>query len=173
MDAKGSPFPPSSSRSGDPPWRGRAVRRQWTRKPDVTVIQRPQAVESPIEGLGSALSLPRRNQPGDSRAERENDVRELELRRGVRWWTRKGRPLLRHPREAGIPHAGAGQYKPWTRKPNVSVIQRPKAVESPGQGHMPNSRRGRAALSSVILAKRGSPGQGRGGTLSLPCWNQR
>ena len=61
----------------------------------------------------------------------------------------------------------------WTRGLKVSVIQRPKAVESPGQGHMPNSRRGRAALSSVILAKRGSPGQGRGGTLSLPCWNQR
>ena len=38
----------------------------------------------------------------------------------------------------------------------------------PGQGHTPNCGRGRVALSTVILAKRGSPGQGHGSTLSLP-----
>ena len=56
--------------------------------------------------------------------------------------------------------------------PKVSVIQRPQAVESPGQGHTPNSGRGRAALSAVILAKRGSPGQGQGGTRALHSRNQ-
>ena len=50
--------------------------------------------------------------------------------------------------------------KPWTRKPKLSVIQRPQAVESPIQGHTPNRGRGRVALSTVILAKRGSPRQG-------------
>ena len=32
----------------------------------VSVIQRPQAVESPGQGLGGALSLPGWNHPGDS-----------------------------------------------------------------------------------------------------------
>ena len=41
----------------------------------ISVIQRPQAVESHGQGLGSTLSLPGWNQPGDSRAERENDSR--------------------------------------------------------------------------------------------------
>ena len=60
----------------------------------------------------------------------------------------------------------------WTRRPKVSVIQRPQAVESPGQGHTPNSGRGRVA-STVILAKRGSPEEGQSSTLSFPRWNQR
>ena len=57
--------------------------------------------------------------------------------------------------------------------PKVSVIQRPQAVESPGQGHTPNSGRGRVALSTVILAKRGSPGQGQGSAMSLPVQTNR
>ena len=59
----------------------------------------------------------------------------------------------------------------WTRRPKVSVIQRAKPVESPRQGHTPNRGRGRVASSTVILAKRGSPRQGRGSTLSLPLLN--
>ena len=51
------------------------TRRLWTRKPKVSVIQRPQAVESPTQGQGSTSSLLSRNQWGDSRAERENDSR--------------------------------------------------------------------------------------------------
>ena len=39
----------------------------------ISVLQRPQAVESPTQGLGSTISLPRQNHLGDSRAEREND----------------------------------------------------------------------------------------------------
>ena len=80
VDAGGSPSPPSSSRSGDPPVRGMAVRQQWTRRPAISVIQRAKPVESPMEGQGT--------QP----------------------WPREGRPLLRHPREAGIPRSGAGRY---------------------------------------------------------------
>ena len=64
-------------------------------------------------------------------------------------WMREGRALRRHPREAG----GAGQYDNRGRgSPKASVIQRPQAVESPGQGHAPNSGRVRVAFSSVILA---------------------
>ena len=74
--------------------------------------------QSPRQGLGSTLSFPRWNQPGDSRAERENDSR-----------------------------------KPWTRRLTISVIQRPQAVESHGQGQRPNRGRGRVALSSVIPAQ--------------------
>ena len=72
----------------------------------------------PIEGRSSTSSFPLRNQQGDSRAERENDV-----------------------------HNG-------------------DCVTGRIRG------RGRVAASSVILAKRGSPRQGQGGTLSLPRWNQ-
>ena len=87
-------------------------------------------------------------------------------------WMREGRALRRHPREAGIPQGGAGQYDNRGRvRPEASVIQRPQAVESPGQGHTPNSGRVRVALSSVILAKRGSPTEGQNSTLSLPRWN--
>ena len=64
-------------------------------------------------------------------------------------------------------YAGAA----WTQGLKVSVIQRPQAVESPGQGHTPNSGRGRVA-STVILAKRGSPEEGQSSTLSFPRWNQ-
>ena len=109
VDVGGSPSPPSSSRSGDPPVRGSAVRRrypyatnrgiparsarmtaeferQWPCRgrgsPKFSVIQRgtQYPVESPMEGQ---RSKPR---------------------------TREGRPLLRHPREAGIPRSGAEQY---------------------------------------------------------------
>ena len=38
---------------------------------------------------------------------------------------------------------------------------------------MPNSGRVRVALSSVILAQRGSPMEGQRSTLSLPWCNQR
>ena len=63
--------------------------------------------------------------------------------------------------------------RPWTRGLKVSVIQRPQAVESPGQGHTPNRGRGRVALSSVILAKRGSPTQGQSSASPFPRCNQR
>ena len=118
--------------------------RQWTRKPKLSVIQRAKPVEShgqghtpnsgcgrvfsssvilakrgsPRQGQSSTSSLPWQNHPGDSRAERENDV-----------------------------HNG-------------------DCVTGRIRG------RGRVAASSVILAKRGSPRQGQGGTLSLPRWNQ-
>mgnify|MGYP004601994263 CR=1 FL=1 len=93
---------------------------------------------SPRQGQRSTLSFPRWNHLGDSRAERENDVHNGDCvpgcvgervrgdqsspsfrgrrpwnpqrRVNTKPWTREGRPLLRHPREAGIPHAGAGQY---------------------------------------------------------------
>ena len=55
----------------------------------------------------------------------------------------------------------AGCGAAWTRRLTTSVIQRPQAVESPEEGQQPNSGRGGVALSSVILAKRGSPTQGR------------
>ena len=45
-------------------------------------------------------------------------------------------------------------------------------MESHGQGQRPNRGRGRVALSSVILAKRGSPGQGQSSTLPFPRQNQ-
>ena len=61
---------------------------------------------------------------------------------------------------------------PWTRRPKFSVIQRPQAVESPIQGHTPNCGCARVALSSVILAKRGSPEEGHGSTSSFPRQNQ-
>ena len=78
---------------------------------------RAVAVESPRQGQGSTSSLPLLNHPGDSRAERENDV-----------------------------HNG-------------------DCVPGPNRGC------GRVALSSVILAKRGSPGQGQRSTSSLPFRN--
>ena len=37
-------------------------------------------------------------------------------------------------------------------------------TQSPGQGHTPNSGCGRVFYFSVILAQRGSPGEGRRGT---------
>ena len=84
------------------------------------------------------------------------------MRRGVRRARGRG---VRRARGRRVRRAcGRGRLK-------VSVIQRPQAVESPGQGHTPNSGRGRVALSTVILAKRGSPGQGRSSTLSLPFSN--
>ena len=46
-------------------------------------------------------------------------------------------------------------------RPKFSVIQRPQAVESPEEGHTPNSGCGRVFSFSVILAKRGSPRQGQ------------
>ena len=52
---------------------------------------------------------------------------------------------------------GNGDAGVWTRRPKFSVIQRPQAVESPRQAHTPNRGRGRVALSTVILAQRGSP----------------
>ena len=67
----------------------------------------------------------------------------------------------------------AGCGAAWTRRLTTSVIQRPQAVESPEEGQQPNSGRGRVALSSVILAKRGSPTEGQSSTLSLPRCNQR
>ena len=46
-------------------------------------------------------------------------------------------------------------------------------VESPMEGGVVrHNGRGRVAFSTVILAERGSPGQGLGGTLSLSRWNQ-
>ena len=50
----------------------------WTRRPKLSVIQRAKPVESHNEGQRSTLSFPRCNQPGDSRAERENDSNVLE-----------------------------------------------------------------------------------------------
>ena len=45
-------------------------------------------------------------------------------------------------------------------------------MESPIEGQRTVDRgRARVALSSVILAKRGSPTQGQSGTSSLPWWN--
>ena len=44
-------------------------------------------------------------------------------------------------------------------------------MESPRQGHTPNRGRGRVKVSSVILAKRGSPEEGQRSTLSLPLLN--
>ena len=49
----------------------------------------------------------------------------------------------------------------------LSVIQRPQAVESSTEAHMPNSGRVRVALSSVILAQRGSPMEGRSSTTTV------
>ena len=46
------------------------------------------------------------------------------------------------------------------------------SVSAP-QGAVVHCGRARVALFSVILAKRGSPGQGQGSTLLLPWWNQR
>ena len=48
-------------------------------------------------------------------------------------------------------------------------------MESHGQGYTPNSGRGRVALFTVILAKRGSPMEGQSSTLSFsptqsPMW---
>ena len=59
-------------------------RKPWTRRLTISVIQRPQAVESPNQGQGGTLSLPWWNQQGDSRAERENDVRSGERGEGGR-----------------------------------------------------------------------------------------
>ena len=39
------------------------------------------------------------------------------------------------------------------------------------EGHTPNRERGRVTSSTVILAKRGSPGQGQSSTLLLPLLN--
>ena len=58
--------------------------------------------------------------------------------------------------------AQQGAVRPWTHRPKLSVIQRPQAVESHNEGHTPIRGRARVALSTVILAKRGSPGQGQG-----------
>ena len=77
------------------------------------------AVESPRQGQGSTSSLPLLNHPGDSRAERENDVHNGDC----------------------VPGRIRG--------------------------------RGRVALSSVILAKRGSPRQGQSSTSLLPWWSHR
>ena len=46
-------------------------------------------------------------------------------------------------------------------------------MESPVEGYTLNSGRGRVALSTVILAQRGSPMEGLGSALSLPWWNHR
>ena len=75
VGAGGFTSPPSSSRSGDPPRRGMAVKHHGRGTPKVSVIQRPQAVESPTQGHGSTLLLSWWNHLGDSRAERENDSR--------------------------------------------------------------------------------------------------
>ena len=55
----------------------------------------------------------------------------------------------------------------------ISVIQRPQTVESHMKEHTPNSGRGRVTPSAVILAKRGSPGQGLSSALSLPVQTNR
>ena len=57
------------------PKEGQGGMTPWTRRLTISVIQRPQAVESHGQGLGGVVSLPVRNHPGDSRAERENDSR--------------------------------------------------------------------------------------------------
>ena len=78
-------------------------------------------------------------------------------------WTREGRPLHRHPREAGIPPSGAEQYVIVTlsKQRGDSRAERENDVHNgdcvPGRCR----GRGRVSLSSVILAKRGSPTQGQ------------
>ena len=73
VDAGGSPSPPSSSRSGDPLWRGRVLRHRGRGDPPFPSFSGRSPWNPPRRD--GALSLPRRNQPGDSRAERENDSR--------------------------------------------------------------------------------------------------
>ena len=48
------------------PNQGQGGMTPWMRRLKASVIQRPQAVESPGQGLGSALSLPWWNHLGDS-----------------------------------------------------------------------------------------------------------
>ena len=95
-------------RPWNPPVRGRAVQQQWTRE-SYCLLRHPREAGIPSSGAAKYVVATCTNQWWDSRAERENDVQELELRRGVRWWTREGHCLHRHPRAAGIPYGGAGQ----------------------------------------------------------------
>ena len=114
VDAGGSPSPPSSSRSGDPPVRGRTVRCRY--------------------------------------------------RGGTIW----GIPALSARMTCIMVTAYRGAEITWTCRAKFSVIQRPQAVESPEEGHTPNSGCGRVFSSTVILAKRGSHTQGQSSTPSLP-----
>ena len=97
VDAGGSPSPPSSSRSGDPPFRGSAVR---CRSPSATNRGIPARSARMTAEFEKASSLPRWNQPGDSSpaAQALNDVRELKCAAGCDApWTRKAPSY--HPRQ--------------------------------------------------------------------------
>ena len=148
VDAEGSSSPPSSSRSGDPLAKGGAVRHRYHGRTNGGIASSQSPLDSASALRRKLLSLPCSSFSDAIRfagfASETRVVASLPLNdvQGLR--------------------CGAwGAAVMWTRGLKVFVIQRPQAVESPRQGHSPNSGRGRAALSTVILAKRESPGQGR------------
>ena len=91
VDAGGSRPPPSSSRSGDPLLRGNAVRCRYPHATNGGIPARSARMTADFE---STCRYP--HAPPRSGAHAQP-------------WTWEGRPLLRHPREAGIPPSGAGQ----------------------------------------------------------------
>ena len=71
VDAGDSRLPPSSSRSGDPPRSGNAVRCRYLGRTNRGIPARSARMTAEFSIVAATLS----NQQGDSRAERENDSR--------------------------------------------------------------------------------------------------
>ena len=71
----------------------------WTREAERCALARTR----------STVDAERPNPPS-FRGVRQHPVESHTEGQRLKPWTREGRPLFRHPREAGIPHAGAEQY---------------------------------------------------------------
>ena len=64
-----------------------------------------------------------------------NDVQKLSCAAGRgASWTREGRPLLRHPRAAGIPQSGAEQYATMDAETQILRHSEGEAREIPQAG---------------------------------------
>ena len=143
----------------------------WTRRLKVSVIQRVKPVESPRQGQGGTRALPVQTNRGiparSARMTAENRGRRRVIvstvilaKRGSHGQGLGGAlslPVRNHPGDSSVASLP------------LNDVQELRCVP----GCVGERGRGRVALSSVILAKRGSPGQGQGSTLSLPWWNQQ